>query len=219
MGRRLYRNVDYIEMICVPIYILRHFAEWDADYIEMWCATEWSASPCAVMLQHTATHCNTLQHTATHFGMGRRSLPLSSLPKCCSVLQCVAVYIWYKYMYKFHLSRLPKCVAVCCSTLRHISVWDADHCLSQGYRNVAVCCSVLQYTYDINTCINSISHGYRNVSQCVAVCCSVLQYHSTRRRSSFSRRSSSFFSWWVLYRVAKTHRMPQVAGRFWQKSH
>jgi len=82
-----------------------------------------------------------------------------------------------------------QCVTACFSVFQCVSV-----CFSVlQCRHVAVCCGVLQY---------------------VAVCCSALQ-HSTLSESVcdadiLCRRG---------YRVAKNHRMPEVAGHFPQKSH
>ena len=57
-------------------------------------------SSCAMALNHTATHCNTLQHTATH----------------CNTLQRTAD--------DAHSSCTMACVAVCCSVLQCVAVWQ-----------------------------------------------------------------------------------------------
>jgi len=76
-----------------------------------------------IVLQGTATHCNTLEHTAT---------PIATRCLSCAATHCNIVQ--HKVVKKPStlcvrlLSRMCVCVAVCCSVLQ---------C-------VAVCCSVLQ---------------------------------------------------------------------------
>jgi len=127
---------------------------------------------CLAGYQHsdwsTATHCNTLQNT-THCNTSRTSSfkldflcgthickcsrVLQFVAVCCSVLQCVAIFLQFSgglSSLSFphpHLYRLIY-VAVCCSALQCVAV-----CCSV-LQCVAVCCSVLQ---------------------CDAVCCNVMQ--------------------------------------------
>ena len=134
---------------------------------------------------------------------------------CCSVLQCVAV-----------CCSVLQCVAVCCS---------AFHCVVE----IQLTCEVMNAV--VLQCVTVCC----SVLQCVAVCCSVLQCVAVRghecgalaqlhirssMRSSRSESSSALantlkrqlFSGcmqYEYYRVAETHRMPLVAGRFSQKSH
>ena len=91
--------------------------------------TSWEISSWEI-LQHTATHYNTVQHSVTHcntlqnvykvenFDHSNPQLQLyRRFVVCCSVLQCVAV-----------CCSVLQCVAVCCSVLQR----------------VALCCSELQ---------------------------------------------------------------------------
>ena len=114
------------------------------------------------------------------------------------MLQCVAV-----------CCSVLQCVAVCCRTFYlHIINGVASGLLRIStddivYAHTTVCCSVLQC---VAVC--------RIVLQFVAVCCSVLQSVLLVHSKCKSARTSKNY-----YRVAKNHRMPQVAGHFSQKSH
>jgi len=107
------------------------------------------------ILQHTTANCNTPQHRDV-LGLpcvracvweGEYTQTIRSVAVCCSVLQCVAVW----------LNGSQVCVAVCCSVLQ------GEY--TQSIRSVAVCCSVLQC---VAVCCS--------VLQCVAVCCSVAEW-------------------------------------------
>ena len=114
------------------------------------------------MLQHTATHCNTLQRTS-HVIYYIRHTHCS----CCNTLQHTATHCNTRHtsytILGTHIARILGCVlqrvAACCSVLQCVAV-----CCSV-LQCVAVCCSVLQCA---SVCCSAL--------QCVAVCCGVLQY-------------------------------------------
>ena len=109
-----------------------------ADFRE---STTESSVYCFV-LQHTATHCNTLQHTQFFFFKMTRQCtsgaptccsPCSTL--CCSTLQHTGTYcntqtFFFEWIGAVNLGRLhlapyaPRCVAAHCNTLQH----TATHC-------------------------------------------------------------------------------------------
>jgi len=151
------------------------------------------AAACCSVLQCVALCCSVLQCVAI----------------CCSVLQCIAD--------SSSLScNVLQCVAVCCSVFPCVAV-----CCGVLQRG-AVCCSVLQ-------CVALCCC----VLQCVATCCSVLQWVTVRahsrkdtcgkRHASPGRLVSSLFAnifpqmmscLSTCYRVAKTHRMPNLYRSF-----
>jgi len=102
-----------------------------------------------LLLQHTATHCNTLQHTATHCN----TLPLPLLP------------IWFIHAKKRIRAR---CVWVCCSVFQYVAV-----CRSV-LQCVAVRCSVLHcVALCVNMCKMCVS-VFLNWLQYDAIHCNIL---------------------------------------------
>ena len=137
-----------------------------------------------VVIEHTATHCNTLQHTATHCNCNTlqytaihcstlqdtatRCNTLQHTAAHCNTLQyCITLLLLSPSVYS--MRDLPYvCVAVCCSVLQFVAV-----CCSV-LPCVAVCCSVLQCVAVCCSVLQCVA-ACCSVSQCVAVCCSVLQ--------------------------------------------
>jgi len=116
---------------------------------------------------------------------------LQSVAVCCSV--CVLLWM-RKYYIQPHTSinvarskKFAPCVAACCSASQCVAV-----CCSV-LQCVAVCCSMLQC---VAVCCS--------VLQCIVVCCSVLQYVVVAWEVFHP----------VLYRVAKTHRIPYLYRSF-----
>jgi len=143
---------------------------------------------------------------------------LQCVAVCCSVLQCAAVCC----------SVLQR-VAVCCSVLQCAAV-----CCSV-LQCVAVCCSVLQCVAVRCSVLQCVAVCY-SVLHCVTVRCSVLQcvaplrqpllvsmkrnigtphtapHYKTHNNTSDKAptNKSCSLSRQLLYRVAKTHRMPYL---------
>jgi len=95
--------------VCVYVYVCMcaYVGVWRDSYIYLiFCLN--------FLMQHTATHCNTLQHTATH----------------CNTLQHTDSYIYLIWCLNF--------LAVCCRVLQSVAVC----CIV--LQSVAVCCSMLQ---------------------------------------------------------------------------
>ena len=81
------------------------------------------------ILQHTATHCNTLQHTATHS---------NTLQHCNTSKFCIIATKYERFVRFFFSRQQAQYVAICCGVLQCFSV-----CCSM-LQCVAACCSVLQ---------------------------------------------------------------------------
>ena len=126
------------------------------------------------ILQHTATHRNTLQNSSvdlqymTPESLRDMKMPIPFKAKmedllrcvaaCCSVLQHVAV-----------CCSMLQCVAVCCNS------WGV--CLDGG--SLEVCCSVLQCVAACCSMLQCVAECC-SVLQCAAVCYSVLQWIAVR---------------------------------------
>jgi len=135
---------------------------------------------------------------------------LQCVSVCCILLRCGAA--WCSVL---HCCNVLQCVAVCCSVLQ---------C-------VAVCCSVLQSLTGHVMCvwmfigIYCLSHVCVTmcVAVCVAVCCSVANiavYCSQWWKFahiSFCKFQHLAVCCNVLYRVAKTHRIPYLYRSFFAK--
>ena len=97
---------------------------------------------------------------------------LQFVASCCSVLQCVALWISKENV----LVESQRCAAVCCMVLHGVAV-----CCSFGFENVccsmvqhdAMCCSVLQCV--VVWISNTSLLRPRGVLKRAAACCSVLQ--------------------------------------------
>ena len=118
------------------------------------------------MLQHTATHCNTLQDASIRDVRQPYRSERLLLNACthvavrCSMLQCVAVCCSDASLLMLNActhANTHACVAVCCSVLQ---------C-------VAACCSVLQYVAMYCSVLQCVVVSC-SMLQCCAVCCSVL---------------------------------------------
>jgi len=111
------------------------------------------------LLQHAATHCNTLQYTATH----------------CNTLQHTAVHCNTLQHTATHCNTLQY-TATHCNTLQHTAV----HC--NTLQHTSTHCNTLQHTrtfhrhsrVDLLEKGSSFSCTMRTTTH-VAVCCSVLQ--------------------------------------------
>jgi len=106
-----------------------------------------------IILQHAATHCNTLQHNA----IGLRAARYTST---APILQCTAM-----------CSSALQCVTVCCGAVQCIAMWRSE---LQCVQNGAMWCSVVQCV-QVHCSVLQCVAACCSVLQCVAVCCSVLQ--------------------------------------------
>jgi len=152
------------------------------------------------MLQHAATHCNTLQRTATHCNTLQHKR--GDAPTCatwsydvypharCSVLQCVVVAM--THMMSSHRASLHR------NTLQHTATHcntqqrTATHCNTKEMTHPRVRHDLIMFihmrgvtffhmcdmTYSLHWICCQVSSGAVccSVLQCGAVCCSVLQY-------------------------------------------
>jgi len=164
---------------------------------------------------------------------------------CCSALQCVAVCCGVLQCAAERYS-LPQCITVSCSVLHCCSVCCSvlqcevfDSVLQCVLQCVAVCCSVLF----IECLLAQVSSRNAATSRRTH-----LRKETEKENTFYGSLCQSFFLWGAnpplvtqcprkciiyiyiyiyrkcpgpehTYRVAKTHRMPQVAGYLPQKSH
>jgi len=106
------------------------------------------------VLQHTATHCNTLQHGECRMYSTTCAHRSKCVAVCCSVLQCVAV---------------------CCSLLSDVFY---DMCAQEQVTHTATHCNTLQYAA---THCNTLQHTatHCNTLQHTATHCNTLQHTAT----------------------------------------
>jgi len=114
-----------------------------SQYVACW-KKGWTALSTMTIIQHTATHCNTLQCTATHwnthFHSSEDAVCQSHRWQGGTILLCSSRYLDVCYS-------VLQCNAACCSVLKEarysyvppgILMYVAEHCCC-----VAVCCRLL----------------------------------------------------------------------------
>jgi len=141
-------------------------------------------------LQHTATHCNTLQHTATHCNACNMSMSSSGKPTAVKTLGTQVLQHTATHCNALQLTATHR------DTLRHPTTYCnwLQHATTH-------CNTLFSITLEI-TLLEILSPLEKNSTVFGATPC---------RKNGFSIR--------LLYREAKTHRMPQVAGHSLRRSH
>ena len=131
----MYKNLwicIFLRHMNIYSYVHRLFLGMYGIFIHWWLSYFWKDAS-KTLLQHTATHCNTLQHTATHCTILHHTVTY------CTVLQHTATTQngSLKACQQANLLMKFKCVSTRCNTLQH----TATHC--NTLQHTAAHCSTL----------------------------------------------------------------------------
>ena len=116
------------------------------------------------MLQHTATHCNTLQHISVH------SSPVYIFPILIYRIVCEYAAVYCSVL---------QCVAVCCSVLQCAAEFcSVLHCFYPALNlllyAIHLSCIAAPLILNIHIRVYAFIYSNFDIYTCVSVCCSVL---------------------------------------------
>jgi len=140
-------------------------------------------------LQHSAIHCNTLQHTATHCNTLPTTVPWKHLGAVLQQYCCSVVAILFTLCFALHRAEMSdvrvcgmhsflKCFLSCVYMIRFL-FYSFLHRGAVSDARVGDIFSGISYCKRVSSSVLQCVVVCCSVLQCIAVCCSVLQSAAT----------------------------------------